>query len=94
MAMIAAGKYLSEESNDFILKVIGLTSCLYAILDIKSDVLDRSYLRSDARMLAELTYLPTMFWGLLWIAIAVIAAVFFLLVACKTTGQGAAESLG
>ena len=84
LAMIAAGKYLSEDSNDFILKVIGLTSCLYAVLDIKSDVLDRPYLRSDARMLAELTHLPTIFWGLLWITIAVIAAVFFLLVACKT----------
>jgi hypothetical protein len=83
MAMIAAGKYLSEESNEFILKVIGLTSCLYAILDIKSDVLDRPYLLSDARMLAELTYLPTIFWGLLWITIAVIAAVLFLLVACR-----------
>ena len=91
LAMIAAGKYLSEDSNDFILKVIGLTSCLYAVLDIKSDVLDRPYLRSDARMLAELTHLPTIFWGLLWITIAVIAAVFFLLVACKTRpskGQG------
>ncbi|MEE8432212.1 MAG: M50 family metallopeptidase [Candidatus Desulfatibia sp.] len=84
LAMIAAGKYLSENSNDFILKVIGLTSCLYAVLDIKSDVLDRPYLRSDARMLAELTHLPTIFWGLLWITIAVIAAVLFLLVACKT----------
>lgn len=84
LAMIAAGKYLSEDSNDFILKVIGLTSCLYAVLDIKSDVLDRPYLRSDARMLAELTHLPTIFWGLLWITIAVIAAVLFLLVACKT----------
>lgn len=83
MAMIAAGKYLSEESNDFILKVIGLTSCLYAVLDIKSDVLDRPYLRSDARMLAELTHLPTIFWGLLWITIAFIAAVLFLLVACR-----------
>ncbi len=82
--MIAAGKYLPEDSNDFILKVIGLTSCLYAVLDIKSDVLDRPYLRSDARMLAELTHLPTIFWGLLWITIAVIAAVLFLLVACKT----------
>ncbi len=83
MAMIAAGKFLSEESNEFILKVIGLTSCLYAILDIKSDVLDRPYLRGDARTLAELTHLPTIFWGLLWITIAVIAAVLFLLVACR-----------
>ncbi len=83
-AMIAAGRYLPESGNDFILKVIGLTSCLYVVLDIKSDVLDRPYLNSDARMLAELTHLPTMFWGLLWITIAVIAAGCFLIVACKT----------
>ncbi len=83
-AMIAAGRYLPESGNDFILKVIGLTSCLYVVLDIKSDVLDRPYLNSDARMLAELTQLPTMFWGFLWITIAVIAAGCFLIVACKT----------
>ena len=84
VAMVLTGRYMPEDVNDFILKVIGLTSCLYAVLDIKSDVLDRPYLYSDARMLAELTHLPTMFWGLLWITIATIAAVFFLLLACKT----------
>ncbi len=83
LAMIAAGRYLSEGGNDFILKVIGLTSCLYAVLDIKNDVLDRPYLRSDARMLAELTHLPTLFWGLVWITIAIVVSVCFLLVACK-----------
>jgi len=83
VAMIAAGRYLSEGSNDFILKAIGLTSCLYAVLDIKSDVLDRPYMLSDARMLAELTHLPTMFWGLLWITIAIVTGLCFLLVACK-----------
>jgi hypothetical protein len=51
------------------LTALGLTSCLYALLDIKSDVLDRPHLPSDAHMLAQLTGVPTVFWGILWIGI-------------------------
>jgi hypothetical protein len=50
-----------------VLTALGLTSCLYALLDIKSDVLDRPHLPSDAYMLAQLTGVPTAAWGILWI---------------------------
>jgi hypothetical protein len=40
------------------------------VLDIKSDVLERPELRSDAFMLAELTGIPTVVWGFLWISAA------------------------
>ena len=70
--------------NDWLLRVIGLTSCLYAILDIKSDVLDRSELPSDARMLSEVTPLPTEFWGFLWIIIAIGLTFWFLFIAGKS----------
>lgn len=56
--------------NRAILLTLGLTSTLYAILDIKSDILDRPHLRSDARMLAEITGVPTVVWGVLWIGLA------------------------
>jgi hypothetical protein len=52
-----------------VLTALGLTSCLYALLDIKSDVIDRPHLPSDAHMLAEMTGVPTVFWGVLWIAL-------------------------
>lgn len=55
---------------------LGLTSCLYALLDIKSDVLDRPYLESDARMLAEMTGIPTVVWGVLWIGLGVAVSVW------------------
>jgi len=55
---------------------LGLTSCLYALLDIKSDVLDRPYLNSDARMLAEMTGLPTVVWGVLWIGLGLAVSVW------------------
>lgn len=81
LAMIVAGRLLPESVNDLVLKLVGLTSCLYAVLDIKSDIIDRSHLRSDARMLSELTLIPTVAWGVIWIAIATIAAIIFLVIA-------------
>jgi hypothetical protein len=82
-ALVAVGLILPEAVNDYMLRLVGLTSCLYAVLDIKSDIIDRPNLRSDAVMLAEYTGLPSLFWGILWIAVAVVAAFFFLLYACK-----------
>ena len=52
------------------LLIIGLTSCLYAIVDIKADILDRSDVLSDASALAADTGLPAEAWGLLWIVIS------------------------
>lgn len=83
IALVASGFYLSERLNDFFLKVVGLTSCMYAVLDIKSDILDRPSVRSDAAMLAEETGIPTMVWGVLWIVVASVAALYFLRLASK-----------
>lgn len=70
VALIAAARYLSLRANILLLTTLGLTSCLYAILDIKSDILDRPQILSDARMLGELTGVPTVLWGVLWIIVA------------------------
>jgi len=78
LVMIAASRKLSSSLNRSLLLTLGLTSALYAILDIKSDVLDRPELQSDARMLAELTGIPTLAWGALWI-VAALAFSFWLL---------------
>lgn len=78
LALLAMSQKLDDVWSGRILTALGLTSIGYAIFDIKSDVLDRPELRSDAAMLAELTGIPTLFWGVLWIGLA-IAAAFFLL---------------
>ena len=70
VAMRAAGRRVHVVA----LTALGLTSCLYALLDIKSDVLDRPYLNSDARMLAQLTGVPTVVWGILWIGLGSLVA--------------------
>ena len=78
LAMIVVSQRLGDAVNRPLLLTLGLTSALYAILDIKSDVLDRPEVRSDAYMLAEITGIPTLAWGVLWIG-AALAFSFWLL---------------
>lgn len=70
-ALLVGSKYLPNEWASRVIMTLGLTSVGYAILDIKSDILERPELRSDAAMLAELTGIRTEVWGILWIAIAI-----------------------
>ncbi|AZV80311.1 M50 family peptidase [Parasedimentitalea marina] len=68
--MIGSAKYMPLSLNDLVLRVIGLSSMIFVPYDIFSDTIARSYLRSDARMLAEEFGGPTLFWGGAWFAIA------------------------
>ncbi len=92
IVLILFGLFLPEVFNDWVLRVIGVTSCLYAILDIKSDVLDRAHLRSDARMLSEVTHLSTELWGIIWIVIAIGLTFWFLYIAGKSSDSTDAGS--
>ncbi|MFA6243164.1 MAG: M50 family metallopeptidase [Candidatus Hydrogenedentales bacterium] len=83
LALIAAGRYLPDAANDFLLKLIGLTSCMYAPFDIVSDILLRPGLQSDAYILAEMTGIPTTLWGVLWLAISLPTAGWFLIASCR-----------
>jgi len=91
VSLLALARYASEEINDLFLRAIGFTSCLYAVLDIKSDILDRPGCRSDAKMLSEVTYIPTFVWGILWITCALFLSVYFL-VLCSEGKRGRASS--
>ena len=77
-ALLLSARYLSQRVNRVLLLGLGLTSTLYAILDIKSDILSRPHLRSDAAMLAEMTGIPTIAWGFLWIGIALLVSAWLL----------------
>jgi hypothetical protein len=87
--LLAIAKWMPEAASDVALKVIGITSCGYAVLDIYSDVIARPGLRSDAAMLGEATGVPTVVWGVLWIAIAVAGAGAALRLAARGDGGGA-----
>ena len=91
-ALLAGAKYLSQGVNRGFLLALGLTSALYAILDIKSDVLDRPHLQSDAAMLAEMTGIPTAVWGFLWIGIALLVCAWLLKWVARRMEAGVAEA--
>jgi hypothetical protein len=74
--VLAALVPLPRVVAEFVLRVIGVTSCLYAILDIKSDVLDHVNAKSDATALAEMTHVPSVVWGALWIAISLVVTFY------------------
>jgi hypothetical protein len=91
-ALILAGKEMEPEANSMLLTALGLTSCLYAILDIKSDILDRPDVLSDARMLAEMTGIPTLFWGILWIGLALAISAWLFKKALQSAGAEPARN--
>jgi hypothetical protein len=87
-ALIAIARWLPAAASDVALKVIGVTSCGYAVLDIYEDVIARPALRSDAAMLGAATGVPTVVWGALWIALAIGGAGFALWLAARGDGGG------
>jgi hypothetical protein len=81
--LIVAARRLSDQANDFLLKVIGVTSCGYAILDIWDDVMARSCCMSDASALARMTFIPAKVWGAVWIALTLVGMYYTLEWAAK-----------
>jgi hypothetical protein len=93
LVLIAVGAWLPEAVCDIVLKVFGVASCLYVVPDIWSDTIARSGLRSDARMLAELTGIPTVLWGAFWIA-AALAIIAFAAATAARPRPGSPDSAG
>jgi hypothetical protein len=89
LVLLLIGTRLPQSVNDVFLKVFGLASCLYVIPDIWSDTIARSHVRSDARMLSEMTHIPTVIWGGFWIIVALALAALFLVKSCRTRPDSA-----
>lgn len=81
--LVAAWKLPARFSDGF-LKVVGAVSCLYAVWDIGSDVLLRDVAGSDARALSELTSVPAIVWGLVWVGLALAVTIFALSLAARS----------
>ena len=83
LGMLGLASYASKSLNDLSLKLIGLTSCLYAALDIKSDLIDRDIPESDASRFAELFGGTSYLWGIVWMLIAIASSVCFFIIATR-----------
>lgn len=69
-ALLYLGRNGSELFCDQFLRYLGLTSCYYVLIDIKSDLIDRSIPVSDAYRLAEMWHLPAVLVGICWLGLA------------------------
>ena len=70
IALLAMARFLPAAASDLALRTIGLTSMIYVPLDIFSDTIARSQLRSDAFMLGEYLGGGAAFWGGVWLIIS------------------------
>ncbi len=77
-ALLLASRWLPPAGVRVALTAMGLTSALYALLDIRSDVLDRPGAVSDAVMLGRMTGIPGIAWGVLWIGLGLVACIWML----------------
>jgi len=83
-ALLWCGLKASRAANTMLLLVIGLTSMIYVPLDVFVDVLWHSAQPSDALLLARMTHIPTTIWGLIWTALSVGGAMYFVLRASES----------
>lgn len=81
--LILAGTRLSEKVNDVLLSFLGLTSMLYAVIDIKEDLISRTVPESDAYAFSQILPLPPVVWGAIWGLAAVAATAYTLKLASR-----------
>lgn len=70
--LLGVARWLPEGASSFVLRLLGVTSLLYAPWDIVSDLILRSVPASDASALARMTGIPALAWGVLWLAASVL----------------------
>jgi len=70
LVMLAVAFRFGHRVSDFVLRLIGLTSMLYAVADILLDIFASTSGQSDAAMLAGEFGGTTWLWGGLWVLIS------------------------
>lgn len=69
-------RYFNKTVHLYFMKIFGLISCLYVVIDMKEDLLTLNYRMTDAQMLTEITGVPAIIWGFVWIAISFVVIYF------------------
>jgi hypothetical protein len=83
------GLILPTVVNEFMLKIIGMTSMLYPLIDVKEDLLFRAVPGSDAYIMGETFGIAPLFWIILWVVISVVSVyLIFRFIAFKRIPKG------
>ena len=78
IAMLALARYLPQRALVVALQYLGGMSALYAVVDVKEDLLTLQPRLTDAAILASMTGIPAIVWGVLWSALSLGLFVFIL----------------
>jgi hypothetical protein len=81
LAFLASARYLPPNLLEMFLQYVGAMSCLYALVDVKEDLLTLQPRLTDAAILAGMTHIPAIVWGIIW---SVLSLCVFLLVLYAT----------
>ncbi len=76
--MLISFKFFGIIFHDLWLKFIGIVTCLYVVIDIKGDLIDRNDIGSDADAIAELIGVSSISIGVVWMLIALLVLFFVL----------------
>ncbi len=91
-AMFFSAYRLPNTVNFYVTQFIAVASCLYAVLDIRSDLFADAPLGpgavNDAVALSQLTGIPSIIWAVLWMIISLVMLVFFLNLAARAQDRG------
>ena len=68
--LIAASFYLSVPIVSILIRAFGLLSSIYVLFDIKNDLLDSQNAITDASIVSNLTGIPEITYGLVWLVIS------------------------
>lgn len=82
VALFFSAYRLPADVNFYLLRFIAVASCLYALLDIRSDLFTPapagSSVVTDAVALSQLTAIPAIVWSVLWLMISLLALGYLL----------------
>ena len=76
--LLGVARWLPDGASSLVLRLLGVTSLLYAPWDIVSDLILRAVPASDASALSRMTGIPALAWGVLWLAASVAVGVLAL----------------
>ena len=69
--MYISPRFFNKTVHLYLMKILGLVSCLYVIVDMKEDLLTMGYRLTDAQMISDTVGGPALLWGLIWISISI-----------------------
>ena len=82
--MMIAAFYMGVPILAILIRAFGLISCVYVLLDMKQDLLEKHIAISDVSLLSSQTGIPGIVFGMIWLVISIIILIFAFRISFKT----------